>query len=61
MDSLSAGHAEVLQLAYGEGLTQSQIADRLKIPLGTVKTRMFNGMRAMRAALVGVRVECRMT
>jgi RNA polymerase sigma-70 factor (ECF subfamily) len=52
MDSLGAGHAEVLRLAYEEGLTQSQIADRLKIPLGTVKTRMFNGMRAMRAALV---------
>jgi RNA polymerase sigma-70 factor (ECF subfamily) len=52
MDSLGAGHAEVLRLAYEEDLTQSQIAERLKIPLGTVKTRMFNGMRAMRAALV---------
>lgn len=52
LDSLGTGHADVLRLAYKEGLTQSQIAERLKIPLGTVKTRMFHGMRAMRAALL---------
>lgn len=51
MDSLGTGQAEVLRLAHEEGLTQSQIAGRLGIPLGTVKTRMFNGLRAMRIAL----------
>jgi RNA polymerase sigma-70 factor (ECF subfamily) len=41
----------VIQLAQDEGLTQSQIAERLGLPLGTVKTRMFHGVRAMRVAL----------
>jgi RNA polymerase sigma-70 factor (ECF subfamily) len=50
-EALGTGHAQVLQLAHGEGLTQSQIAARLSLPLGTVKTRMFHGMRAMRSAL----------
>ena len=45
------GHAQVLQLAQEEGLTQLQIAARLGLPLGTVKTRMFHGLRALRAAL----------
>ena len=34
-----------------EGLTQSQIAARLEVPLGTVKTRAFHALRALRAAL----------
>ena len=51
LESLGAGHAQVIQLAQDEGLTQSQIAERLGLPLGTVKTRMFHGMRAMRVAL----------
>jgi RNA polymerase sigma-70 factor (ECF subfamily) len=52
LETLSRPQAEVLQLAQEEGLTQSQIAERLGVPLGTVKTRMFHGMRALRAALV---------
>ncbi len=52
LDTLSPAHAAVLLLAQGEGLTQSQIAERLGVPLGTVKTRMFHGMRALRTALV---------
>ena len=51
LDSLSAAHREVLTLAYKDGLTQSQIAGCLGVPLGTVKTRMFHGLRALRAAL----------
>jgi RNA polymerase sigma-70 factor (ECF subfamily) len=51
LDSLSAAHREVLLLVHGEGLTQTQIADRLGLPLGTVKTRMFHGLRALRTAL----------
>jgi len=51
LDTLSPPHAEVLQLAQEEGLTQSQIAERLGVPLGTVKTRMFHGLKALRAAL----------
>ena len=51
-ETLGPGHAQVLQLAQEEGLTQSQIAARLGLPLGTVKTRTFHGMRTLRAALV---------
>ena len=51
LDSLSEAHREVLVLVHVEGLTQSQIAERLSLPLGTVKTRMFHGLRALRAAL----------
>lgn len=50
-ETLGQGHAQVLQLAQEEGLTQLQIAARLGLPLGTVKTRMFHGIRALRAAL----------
>jgi RNA polymerase sigma-70 factor, ECF subfamily len=49
--SLSPAHREVIMLAHDDGLTQSEIADRLGIPLGTVKTRMFHGLRALRVAL----------
>lgn len=51
VESLSAGHAEVIRLTQEEGLTQTQVAQRLNLPLGTVKTRTFHGMRALRAAL----------
>jgi RNA polymerase sigma factor (sigma-70 family) len=51
LDALSPAHRQVLWLAYTEGLTQQQIAERLGLALGTVKSRMFHGMRALRAAL----------
>lgn len=50
-ETLGEGHARVLRLAQEEGLSQSQIAERLGLPLGTVKTRTFHGIRALRAAL----------
>ena len=50
-DKLSSTHAEVLRLSLEEGLTQSQIAERLYLPIGTVKARMFHGMQALRSVL----------
>jgi RNA polymerase sigma-70 factor, ECF subfamily len=52
LDSLSPAHRQVLRLVHEDGLTQSQIAGRLGLPLGTVKTLMFHGLRALRAALI---------
>lgn len=40
-----------LELAYFEGLSQSEIATRLDQPLGTIKTRMQLGMKKMRERL----------
>jgi RNA polymerase sigma-70 factor (ECF subfamily) len=41
---------EVLGLLYFCGLTHTQAADRLRLPLGTVKTRALLGMRKLRQA-----------
>lgn len=45
---LSGIHREVLELAYFEGFTQTEIAERLKIPVGTVKTRIRDGLQKLR-------------
>lgn len=50
LDSLSPAHRQVVMLAE-QGLTQTQIATRLQLPLGTVKTRTFHALRALRGAL----------
>jgi len=42
---------EVLRLAYFEGYTQTEIAQRLRVPLGTVKTRARQGMRKLHILL----------
>jgi RNA polymerase sigma factor (sigma-70 family) len=47
LDRLPAEQREVLELAYFGGRTQVEIAGQLGVPLGTVKARMFRGLRRM--------------
>jgi RNA polymerase sigma-70 factor (ECF subfamily) len=54
LDGMSEAERQVLELAYDDGLTQTEIAERLGWPLGTVKTRTRRAMLRLRAMLESV-------
>jgi RNA polymerase sigma-70 factor, ECF subfamily len=50
LDSLPPAQREVLELSYYSDLTQTEVASRLRIPLGTVKSRAYHALRALHRA-----------
>lgn len=51
LGTLSPEQRRCIELAFFEGLTHTQIAERLEAPLGTVKSRILLGMNKLRQAL----------
>lgn len=51
MLALPVEQQQILQLAFFQGMTQSEIANSTGIPLGTVKTRTLLAMKKLRKAL----------
>lgn len=50
-ERLSIDHRTVLVLKHVAGLSNGEIADALRIPEGTVRSRLYNGIQGLRAAL----------
>ena len=57
LETLPADQRVLIEQAYFLGLTQSELAERFKLPLGTVKTRIRTGMLALREQLSQVFIE----
>lgn len=49
--TLSAKHREVIDMSFDEDLADGQIADRLGVPVGTVRSRTYYALRALRLEL----------
>ncbi len=52
LEQIPADQRLAIELAYFGGLSQSEIAERLQSPIGTIKTRIRNGLRRLREVLL---------
>lgn len=53
LQQISEKQRKVIEISYFSGLSQSEISEEYDIPLGTVKTRMRDGMMKLREILSG--------
>jgi len=53
LEELQPREREVIELAYWSGMSQSEVAEYLHLPLGTVKTRTRSGLARLASALEG--------
>lgn len=51
LSRLRSDEADILRMRFYEGLSQSQIAERIDVPLGTVKMRMVTALERLRAMI----------
>lgn len=51
LQSLPENQRQIIEMAYYEGLSQSEISQQLQLPLGTVKTRSRQGLLKLRKLL----------
>lgn len=56
LDTLPLEQRELIEQAYFLGLTQSELAERHHLPLGTVKTRIRTGMLTLRQCLAEMQI-----
>jgi RNA polymerase sigma-70 factor (ECF subfamily) len=59
LDGLRVEERQLLEHAYFQGLTQSELAERFNLPLGTVKTRIRTALSTLRRALQHTMAEAR--
>ena len=57
LETLPSDQRTLIEHAYYMGLTQSELAERFRLPLGTVKARVRTGMMALREQLSRVFIE----